>query len=170
MGILRHRWYCNCLVVAPLHSIQFSKSTLYTYKYENCLYELSSPGNSARRSGPPNRRRYPRLSGFGCSIECKRNGRLSTSGQTWTLQHFPSKICMYCIYVYLCLRQVLFCTYYKVSNIGEREQADAGRHEGWTRLARPNSLARTGTGKCSVSLFSWPRAELVTLRGWSKLC
>ena len=34
----------------------------------------------------------------------------------------------------------------------EKEQADAGR-DGRTRLARPNSQARTGTGKCSFSLF-----------------
>ena len=34
----------------------------------------------------------------------------------------------------------------------ENEQADAGR-EGRTRLARPNSQARTGTGKYSFSLF-----------------
>ena len=33
------------------------------------------------------------------------------------------------------------------------EQADAGR-DGLTRLARPNSQARTGTGECSFSLFS----------------
>ena len=33
------------------------------------------------------------------------------------------------------------------------EQADAGR-DGRTRLARPNSPARTGTGKYSFSLFS----------------
>ena len=33
------------------------------------------------------------------------------------------------------------------------EQAGAGR-DGRTRLAKPNSQARTGTGKCSFSLFS----------------
>ena len=33
------------------------------------------------------------------------------------------------------------------------EQADAGR-DGRTYLARPNSQARTGTGKISFSLFS----------------
>ena len=33
------------------------------------------------------------------------------------------------------------------------EQADAG-WDGRTRLARPNSQARTGTGKYSFSLFS----------------
>ena len=33
------------------------------------------------------------------------------------------------------------------------EQAGAGR-DGWTRLARPSSQARTGTGECSFSLFS----------------
>ena len=49
------------------------------------------------------------------------------------------------------------------------EQADAGRY-GWTRLARPNSQARTGTGKCWFSLFSWPRAGLATFPGWSILC
>ena len=49
------------------------------------------------------------------------------------------------------------------------EQTDAGR-DGWTRLARPNSQARTGTGECSFSLFSWPRAGLATLSGWSILC
>ena len=49
------------------------------------------------------------------------------------------------------------------------EQADAGR-DGWTRLARPNSQARTGTGEYSFSLFSWPRAGLATLPGWSILC
>ena len=48
------------------------------------------------------------------------------------------------------------------------EQADAGR-DGWTRLARPNSRARTGTGEYSFSLFSWPRAGLATLPGWSIL-
>ena len=35
----------------------------------------------------------------------------------------------------------------------ENEQADAGRN-GRTRLARPNSQARTGTGKYSFSVFS----------------
>ena len=49
------------------------------------------------------------------------------------------------------------------------EQADAGR-DGWTRLARPNSQAHTGTGEYSFSLFSWPRAGLATLPGWSILC
>ena len=49
------------------------------------------------------------------------------------------------------------------------EQADAGRN-GWTRLARPNSQARTGTGECSFPQFSWPRAGLATLPGWSILC
>ena len=44
------------------------------------------------------------------------------------------------------------------------EQADAGR-DCRTRLARPNSQARTRTGKYSFSLFSWPRAGLVTLPG-----
>ena len=33
------------------------------------------------------------------------------------------------------------------------EQADAGR-DCWTRLARPNSQAHTGTGEYSFSLFS----------------
>ena len=51
----------------------------------------------------------------------------------------------------------------------KNEQADAGR-DGWTRLARPNSQARTGTGEYSFSLFSWPRAGLATLPGWSILC
>ena len=37
------------------------------------------------------------------------------------------------------------------------------------RLARPNSQARTRTGKYSFSLFSWPRAGLTTLPGWSIL-
>ena len=49
------------------------------------------------------------------------------------------------------------------------EQTDAGR-DGWTRLARPNSQARTGTREYSFSLFSWPRAGLATLPGWSILC
>ena len=45
------------------------------------------------------------------------------------------------------------------------EQADAGR-DCRTRLTRPNSQARTGTGKYLFSsLFSWPRAGLVTLLG-----
>ena len=35
----------------------------------------------------------------------------------------------------------------------ENEQADAGR-DGRTRLARPNSQARTGTAEYSFSLFS----------------
>ena len=48
------------------------------------------------------------------------------------------------------------------------EQADAGR-DCRTRLARPNSQARTRTGKYSFSLFSWPRAGLATLPGWSIL-
>ena len=39
------------------------------------------------------------------------------------------------------------------------EQADAGR-DCRTRLARPNSQARTRTGKSSFSLFSLPRAGL----------
>ena len=43
---------------------------------------------------------------------------------------------------------------------------DAGR-DGWTGLARPNSQARTGTGEYSFPLFSWPRAGLATLPGWS---
>ena len=48
------------------------------------------------------------------------------------------------------------------------EQADAGR-DGRTRLARPNSQPRTGTGKFSFSLFSRPREGLATLPGWSIL-
>ena len=48
------------------------------------------------------------------------------------------------------------------------EQADAGR-DCRTRLARPISQARTRTGKKSFSLFSWPRAGLATLPGWSIL-
>ena len=44
------------------------------------------------------------------------------------------------------------------------EQADAGR-DGGTRLARPNSQARTGTGEWVFSLFSRPRAGLATLPG-----
>ena len=35
----------------------------------------------------------------------------------------------------------------------ENNQVDAGQ-DGQTRLARPNSQARAGTGKCSFSLFS----------------
>ena len=46
----------------------------------------------------------------------------------------------------------------------ENEQARAGR-DGRTRLARPSSQARTGTGKFSFSLFSGPRAGLATLPG-----
>ena len=44
------------------------------------------------------------------------------------------------------------------------EQADAGR-DCRTRLARPNSQVRTGTGKYSFSLFSCPQAGLATLPG-----
>ena len=42
------------------------------------------------------------------------------------------------------------------------EQADAGR-DYRTRLARPNSWARTGTGKYSFFLSSSPRAGLATI-------
>ena len=49
------------------------------------------------------------------------------------------------------------------------EQADAGRDYCRTCLARPNSQARTRTGKYSFFLFSWPRAGLVTLPGWAIL-
>ena len=48
------------------------------------------------------------------------------------------------------------------------EQADAGR-DCRARLARPNSQARRRTGKYSFFLFSWPRAGLATLPGWSIL-
>ena len=48
------------------------------------------------------------------------------------------------------------------------EQANAGQ-DCRTRLARPNSQARTWTGKCLFFLFSWPRAGLATLSGWSIL-
>ena len=48
------------------------------------------------------------------------------------------------------------------------EQADAGR-DCRVRLARPNSQARTRTGKYSFFLFSWPRAGLATLPGRSIL-
>ena len=41
-------------------------------------------------------------------------------------------------------------------------QDDAGR-DGRTHLTRPSSQARTGTGGYSFSLFSCPRAGLVTL-------
>ena len=46
------------------------------------------------------------------------------------------------------------------------EQADTGRDRR-TRLARPNSQARTGIGKYKYSffLFSWPQAGLTTLFG-----
>ena len=47
-------------------------------------------------------------------------------------------------------------------------QADAGR-DCRTRLARPNSQARTRTGKYPLFPFSWPRAGLTTLPGWSML-
>ena len=47
-------------------------------------------------------------------------------------------------------------------------QADAGR-DGWTRLARPNFQARTGTREYSFLLFDWPRAGLATLTGRSIL-
>ena len=43
--------------------------------------------------------------------------------------------------------------YYQIQPEYGDEQADAGR-DGWTRLARPNSQARTGTGEYSFSLFS----------------
>ena len=46
------------------------------------------------------------------------------------------------------------------------EQADAGR-DCRTRVARPNAQARTRTGKYQFSLFSWPRARLATLPGWT---
>ena len=57
------------------------------------------------------------------------------------------------------------CKHQIQSEYGD-EQADAGR-DCRTRLARPNSQARTRTGKYSVSLFSWPRAGLATLPGLS---
>ena len=46
----------------------------------------------------------------------------------------------------------------------ENEQAGAGRDDR-TRVARPNSQARVGTGKYSFSPFSWPQAGLATLPG-----
>ena len=46
----------------------------------------------------------------------------------------------------------------------ENEQDDAGR-DGRNRLARPNSQARTKTGKYSFFLFSGQQAELATLPG-----
>ena len=46
----------------------------------------------------------------------------------------------------------------------EDEKADAGR-DGRTCPARPNSQARTWTGKYSLLLFSRPRAGLATLPG-----
>ena len=51
----------------------------------------------------------------------------------------------------------------------ENTEADA-RRDGWTRLARPNYHARTGSGEIHFPLFSWPRAGLATLSGWSILC
>ena len=39
--------------------------------------------------------------------------------------------------------------------------------DGRTRFAIPNSQARTPIGKYYFSLFSWPRAGLATLPGWS---
>ena len=42
---------------------------------------------------------------------------------------------------------------YRFSLSMENEQAEAGR-DGGTRLVRPNSLARTGTGEYSFSLLS----------------
>ena len=50
----------------------------------------------------------------------------------------------------------------------ENEQADTGR-DGRTRLTRPNSQARTGTGKYPFSIFSRPRAGLAALPGSSIL-
>ena len=44
------------------------------------------------------------------------------------------------------------------------EQAD-GVRDCQTRLVRPNSQARTGSGKYSFSLFSSPRVGLATLPG-----
>ena len=52
---------------------------------------------------------------------------------------------------------------------GDNKQADAGR-DCWTRLAIPNSQAPKRTGGYSFSLFSWPRAGLATITGWSILC
>ena len=46
------------------------------------------------------------------------------------------------------------------------DQVDAGR-DCRTLLERPDSQARTGTGKKYFSLFSWPRTGLATLPGWS---
>ena len=40
----------------------------------------------------------------------------------------------------------------------ENEQADAGR-DGWTRLARPISHARTGTGEYSFSFSTTSRID-----------
>ena len=48
------------------------------------------------------------------------------------------------------------------------EQADAGR-DCRTRIAKPNSQARTGTKKYSFFLFSRPGEELATLPGCSVL-
>ena len=44
----------------------------------------------------------------------------------------------------------------------ERERADAGR-DGRTRLARPNSQARTATGEYSFSLSSRQREGLAAV-------
>ena len=44
----------------------------------------------------------------------------------------------------------------------EMSRLDAGR-DCRTRLARPNSHARTRTGKCTFSLFSWPRSRIGNL-------
>ena len=48
---------------------------------------------------------------------------------------------------------IFLSTRFSLSMYGE-EQADAGRDYCRTRLARPNSQARTRTGKFQVSLFS----------------
>ena len=53
----------------------------------------------------------------------------------------------------------------------ENDQADA-RQDGRSRLARPNSQARAGTGKYLFSLISWPRGDwqpvdiYTAVQGW----
>ena len=84
-------------------------------------------------------------------IYCFENLEVSTQQHAERISHFLP----YSIFLYF-------------GDSVENEQADAAR-DCRTRLTRPNSQARTRTGKKTFFLFSLPRAGLATSHGWSIL-
>ena len=82
----------------------------------------------------------------------------NTHTHLMTCDYFPG-CCTSAVLIKTIRPTILFFIFVIISNALLSDTRDCR-----TRLARPNSQARTGTGKkCAFSLFSWPRAGLATL-------